>query len=92
MRIKIEPADIPNPDGTRTVVRVFHITVSQPSDNGWGVGVDFKSYDAACRVANAISDGAYNPSGVVTLDYSKCLDEKTQRQLADLRRRDAEDH
>lgn len=62
MKIVIEPKRLrlrPN----KTVYRIY--------TNGWGLGVDLKSYDAAVKVANAISDGAIDK--VVTIDYSACL-------------------
>jgi hypothetical protein len=77
MKIKIEPSHEPHPGGKRLVISVFKITVES-----WEpFPVSFKTYEGACEVANAISKHAYNPSGVVTIDYFECLPVEVREHL-----------
>lgn len=69
MRIVIRPEHRPHPNGQRKVIEVFTIIA-----DGWSAGPDFKTYDGAVKVANAIADAAVNESGIVTIDYSACLE------------------
>lgn len=68
MKIQIVPTHRADPTGKRVVIPCFTIIVDD-----WGMKPMFKTYDGACRVANAIADAGVNDTGVVTIDYSECL-------------------